>query len=206
MTLTEAELARLDGVAEKASTATTAWFDYIAAFDPPTTRALIRELREARAAEDLMADAFNAYLHFVAGLKFLPAEWPDSETLIKGFEWLNTERDRILKEHPQWRWSGGDALPALQNSLTTLRKERDSLRTALLDLAGALEKAAAFGPDHTQKSEYACWFCDMGGAGYSSKGDGYHDDTGSKGDYCAVLAAQETLAKHAALIAGLRGE
>lgn len=34
-------------------------------------------------------------------------------------------------------------------------------------------------PDHCPSEpemDSACMFCDMGGAGYSSKGDGHHDD------------------------------
>ena len=40
-------------------------------------------------------------------------------------------------------------------------------------------------------SGYACTFCDMGGAGYSSKGDGHHDDTRG---VCPVAKAREALA------------
>ncbi len=40
--------------------------------------------------------------------------------------------------------------------------------------------------------EYACTYCDMGGAGYSSKGDGHHDDVT---DLCPVLKAQKAIEK-----------
>lgn len=39
---------------------------------------------------------------------------------------------------------------------------------------------------------FACTYCDMGGAGYSSRGDGHHDDLL---DICPVVKAQEALAK-----------
>jgi hypothetical protein len=39
---------------------------------------------------------------------------------------------------------------------------------------------------------FACWGCDMGGAGYSSQGEGHHDDN------CPVLLARKALAALAA--------
>lgn len=43
-------------------------------------------------------------------------------------------------------------------------------------------------PDNN--SGFACSFCDMGGSGYSSMGDGHHDDTRH---ICAVYKAQQAL-------------
>ena len=38
-----------------------------------------------------------------------------------------------------------------------------------------LEEALLFCPTEPNNNE-ACWFCDMGGAGYSTKGQGNHDN------------------------------
>jgi hypothetical protein len=40
-------------------------------------------------------------------------------------------------------------------------------------------------------SQGACTYCDMGGAGYSSRGDGHHDDMR---DVCPVIRVQQALA------------
>lgn len=47
-----------------------------------------------------------------------------------------------------------------------------------------LKALAKYGPPHKAKSSKACWFCDMGEAGYSKHGSGFHDDS------CIVLSAQ----------------
>lgn len=52
-------------------------------------------------------------------------------------------------------------------------------------------------------SGYACTFCDMGGAGYSSKGDGHHDDVR---DVCPVSEAQQALASVARILGDDGGE
>lgn len=52
-----------------------------------------------------------------------------------------------------------------------------------------LARVAEYGPPQGElQASTACAFCDMGGAGYSSRGDGYHDDN------CAVKDAQLFLA------------
>ena len=51
-----------------------------------------------------------------------------------------------------------------------------------------LRRVAELGPDNgTYAPGIACPFCDMGDAGYSVRGDGYHDDD------CPVKDAQEYL-------------
>lgn len=55
----------------------------------------------------------------------------------------------------------------------------------------ALVRCAEMGPPSGEKHDgIACAFCDMGGAGYASRGDGYHDDE------CGTALAQECLAKY----------
>lgn len=41
----------------------------------------------------------------------------------------------------------------------------------------------------SDESGYACMFCDMGGAGYSCRGEGFHDD---KCPYLTIKAYYET--------------
>lgn len=54
-----------------------------------------------------------------------------------------------------------------------------------------VRQISAYGPDYKIKTPgYACSLCDMGGAGHSSKGDGFHDD------YCPVQAAQIMCGNH----------
>lgn len=63
---------------------------------------------------------------------------------------------------------------------------------ALRKAVGVIKRVAEYGPDHKGHSDNACWFCDMGGAGYSTQGDGFHDD---RPDKCVTLAAQLVLAQ-----------
>jgi hypothetical protein len=44
-----------------------------------------------------------------------------------------------------------------------------------------LKRLAGYGPDHLKKATHMCWFCDLGDAGYSTQGPGYHDDKDSRG-------------------------
>ena len=61
---------------------------------------------------------------------------------------------------------------------------------AALDAREVMERTAKYGPKQGVIADGACAFCDMGGAGYSSRGDGFHDDD------CGVMKAQAWLAKH----------
>ena len=51
----------------------------------------------------------------------------------------------------------------------------EQLAELLHEATEIIKQIQDFGPP--EPSPNACWFCDMGGAGYSSKGEGYHDDT-----------------------------
>lgn len=56
------------------------------------------------------------------------------------------------------------------------------------ELLSILVRVAEHGPSSgLYQPGAACGFCDMGYAGYSSRGDGFHDDE------CAVKDAQEFL-------------
>jgi len=46
---------------------------------------------------------------------------------------------------------------------------------------------------HEPDTEYSCMYCDMGDAGYSSKGDGYHDD---KANCCCPVSNAMTALKN----------
>ena len=64
------------------------------------------------------------------------------------------------------------------------------LALAALEAREVMERTAKYGPKQGVMADGACAFCDMGGAGYSSRGDGFHDDD------CGVMKAQAWLAKH----------
>lgn len=62
--------------------------------------------------------------------------------------------------------------------------------------AGVMEKMAealvyVIGRNPKDGEAKACLFCDMGGAGYSTKGDNHHDDVR---DVCPILKAEHALA------------
>lgn len=64
------------------------------------------------------------------------------------------------------------------------------LEERLAEAERILKAVSKYGPQQGTISQSACAFCDMGGAGYASRGDGFHDDS------CAVKDAQVFLAKH----------
>lgn len=64
------------------------------------------------------------------------------------------------------------------------------LAETIAEVRSILERIAGYGPPQGEKpAGTACAFCDMGGAGYSSRGDGFRDDA------CAVKDAQLFIAK-----------
>ncbi len=68
-----------------------------------------------------------------------------------------------------------------------LRDAQPRPDTQVLDI---LRSIAKYGPPQGEKhAGTACAFCDMGGAGYATRGDGFHDDE------CAVKDAQVYLAR-----------
>ncbi len=55
----------------------------------------------------------------------------------------------------------------------------------------SLKRIAVYGPPQGEVHKFlACAFCDMGGAGYSTRGEGFHDDD------CAVKDAQVMLSEY----------
>lgn len=72
---------------------------------------------------------------------------------------------------------------------TACQDKREELHRIVAEEFGQvkniLERIAKYGPPQGEKHEsLACAFCDMGGSGYASRGDGFHDDN------CAVKDAQ----------------
>lgn len=64
------------------------------------------------------------------------------------------------------------------------------MQSRIQPLLGVLKRVAEYGPPQGIKEEgIACAFCDMGGAGYASRGDGFHDDA------CAIKDAQILLSE-----------
>lgn len=92
-------------------------------------------------------------------------------------EYMTTFDGAIIKD------KGIDALVALQSTQTIPSSTIEKVREAL-------ELCAKHGPEDNGKIErgIACGFCDMGAAGYASRGDGYHDDD------CGTALAQKCLA------------
>lgn len=71
------------------------------------------------------------------------------------------------------------------------RVQKESLASD--EILSVLNRVAEYGPPQGEKEDgIACGFCDMGGAGYATRGDGFHDDE------CATKDAQLILAKLAA--------
>lgn len=64
---------------------------------------------------------------------------------------------------------------------------------ALQKAVEILERTARHGPLQGEKQDGACGFCDMGGAGYASRGDGFHDDECATKDAQIFLAEIQTL-------------
>lgn len=103
------------------------------------------------------------------------------------------ERLKMIEEiESLWEKSGSGAdsdeahfLISLSHHLPELLK----LARAGLMAEEILARVAKYGPPQGVKEDgIACAFCDMGGAGYASRGDGFHDDD------CAVKDAQLHLA------------
>jgi hypothetical protein len=94
------------------------------------------------------------------------------EFLIEQGEFLS-EHDENVRLHT--------LLEDATAELAALKKEREGL----MDI---LARVAKYGPPEGETpTGTACAFCDMGYAGYSSRGDGHHDDA------CAVKDAQKAL-------------
>jgi hypothetical protein len=71
-----------------------------------------------------------------------------------------------------------------------LREEICKLQSQLSEAHEVILEVSKYGPPHgTMKASTAC-VCDMGGAGYASRGDGFHDDD------CAIKDAQLYLEKY----------
>ncbi len=68
-------------------------------------------------------------------------------------------------------------------------EELKALRTECVRMAEAL--SALIREEPKDGESYACTWCDMGGSGYSSKGDGHHDDIKHE---CAVWRTEQALA------------
>ncbi len=140
-------------------------------------RRLLVEVRTAN-KDQWMTAAPSLIEKVCARLLELEAELELAKTKISkmyGFE-MARERDALKAEVLEFEISND--LLASQLSQT-----QEDLKVAKV----LIERVSNLGPDHTKKGETACWFCDMGGAGYSSKGDGFHDDI------CVVKDAQTIL-------------
>lgn len=69
-------------------------------------------------------------------------------------------------------------------------KTGKELLDTLDEAESIISRIADYGPPQGEKQDgIACSFCDMGAAGYSSRGDGFHDDQ------CAIKDAQILLKK-----------
>ncbi len=75
---------------------------------------------------------------------------------------------------------------------STAKPKLAALARAYLELLEVVEFLVNGEPKNGDQGK-ACTFCDMGGAGYSSKGDGHHDDIR---DVCPVFMAEQVLSKH----------
>ncbi len=74
--------------------------------------------------------------------------------------------------------------------LTQARVPSDEPLPDTTELLDILRRIAKYGPPQGEKhAGTACAFCDMGGAGYATRGDGFHDDE------CAVKDAQVYLVR-----------
>lgn len=73
---------------------------------------------------------------------------------------------------------------------TAAQSEITALKAELAEARKIISRIPDFGPCEEPSKDKACWFCDMGAAGYSSKGDGYHDDE------CLWGASRDYLNRH----------
>lgn len=81
-----------------------------------------------------------------------------------------------------------------QPTITESLNAAKALETELKKIPEILQNISRYGPPQGEKHEgTACAVCDMGGAGYSSRGDGFHDDD------CAVKDAQAWIAANQAI-------
>jgi hypothetical protein len=70
-------------------------------------------------------------------------------------------------------------------------KQQEKIKE-LIEQSGKMKKALKFLIEHSPHDgeNSACMYCDMGGSGYSSKGDNNHDDIKH---VCPVVVAKEAL-------------
>jgi hypothetical protein len=76
-----------------------------------------------------------------------------------------------------------------KDEMTLLREKVAALEALIKEKDEALGYVVGISPSDGEP--YACVWCDMGGAGYSTKGDGHHDDIRH---ICPVLKAQNAAA------------
>lgn len=84
-------------------------------------------------------------------------------------------------------WYSDCEVEWIKDQITAELEKRDKRIAALRE---ALRYVVEGEPPNDGSARTACTFCDMGGAGYSSRGDRHHDDVR---DVCPVHVAEQAL-------------
>jgi hypothetical protein len=132
--------------------------------------------------------------------KATPGPWQVNETIVHGVTYgingvVSSSENPVATNHNHGvkSWSSFVATPAhghgtnydqdAGKNMQFIASANPASITRLLerllkleDAIPLLAKLAEYGPKQGDKSQNSCWLCDMGWAGYSSRGYGFHDN------------------------------